>query len=229
MSFVSNPHTLAEMFADMIDVFSETVDHDGLSTLLDYCLDASGLDDGLVAILGEGHQLDTVVGLRGRVDSSTHPLPATAVRALRSLHTELAISGDMNIMRHDYAFPLRVRGSALGVIHLSGTDGRSLTEADMTLLQSIADTVATAIDQTHRLHQAQSLVAQLQGALDSRVVIEQAKGILAAQRQTDVARAFSEIRSTARREQRPVRSVASEIVSAFSQPTTASTTQSRKQ
>lgn len=222
MSYVSNPHTLAEMFADMIDVFSETVDHDGLSTLLEYCLDVSELSDGIVAILGEGHQLDTIVGRKGRIDSSTQPLPATAVRALRSLHTEISLGGDLQNLRHDYAFPLRVRGTALGVVHLTGGNGRSLTEEDMKLLQSIADTVATAMDQTHRLHQAQNLVAQLQGALDSRVVIEQAKGILAAQRQTDVARAFSEIRSTARREQRPVRAVASEIVSALSQPTTAS-------
>jgi AmiR/NasT family two-component response regulator len=79
-------------------------------------------------------------------------------------------------------------------------------------LQSIADIAAMTIDQTHRIQQAHSLVSQLQGALDSRVVIEQAKGILAERNQTDFPSAFQEIRSIARREQRPVRTVAADIV-----------------
>jgi AmiR/NasT family two-component response regulator len=79
-------------------------------------------------------------------------------------------------------------------------------------LQSIADIAAMTIDQTHRIQQAHSLVSQLQGALDSRVVIEQAKGILAERHQTDFPSAFQEIRSIARREQRPVRTVAADIV-----------------
>ena len=208
-----DPLTIAEMFADMSDMFSDSIDHDALSTLLAYCLDVAGMSDGTVVLLGEGHHPDTIVGTRGRVDPTTYVPAPTAARALRTLNTEVSIIAESHDLVHDYAFPLRVRGAALGVVHLSGDHAPPLGENELSLLQSIADAVASTIDQTHRLHQARTLVSQLQGALDSRVVIEQAKGILAAQNRTDMSRAFNEIRSMARRDQRPGRAVATEIVS----------------
>ena len=63
--------------------------------------------------------------------------------------------------------------------------------------------------------QTRTLVSQLQGALDSRVVLEQAKGILAERLKVDFPTAFQELRNTARREQRPIHHVAAEIVSTF--------------
>lgn len=213
MTTSTDPAEVAEIFADIADMFSEAIDVDGLSTLLTYCLEVSQMQDGVVILLGEGHRPDTVVDTSGRIDSVDYPAPVTAGRAVRTLTTEVSITADSHDPRHEYAFPLRVRGSALGVIHLVNSSASPLDERELSLLQSIADIVATTIDQTHRLMQARTLVTQLQGALDSRVVIEQAKGIIAARQGTDVSRAFSEIRSIARREQRPVRSVASEIVS----------------
>ncbi|MTA93880.1 MAG: ANTAR domain-containing protein, partial [Actinobacteria bacterium] len=65
---------------------------------------------------------------------------------------------------------------------------------------------------THRINQAYLLVSQLQNALDSRVLIEQAKGVIAERNKVDFSSAFHEIRTLARQEQRPVRAVAAEIV-----------------
>ncbi|MGA0117083.1 MAG: ANTAR domain-containing protein [Ilumatobacteraceae bacterium] len=64
-----------------------------------------------------------------------------------------------------------------------------------------------------RFSNSETLVTQLQTALDSRIIIEQAKGVLAATHNTDVTSAFTHLRATARREQRPVQSVAADIVS----------------
>jgi GAF domain-containing protein len=154
-----------------------------------------------------------IAGMNGRIDPTAYVMAPVVARSVHTLHTEVSITAGTQDLTREFAFPLRVRGTALGAVHLCGSPSHPLTDDDLALLQSIADIAATTIDQTHRLQQTRSLVAQLQGALDSRVVIEQAKGILAARQNTDVSRAFNEIRSIARREQRPVRSVASEIVS----------------
>lgn len=211
-----NPHidtrTLAEMFADMTDIFCDSVDVDGINMLLSYCLEASGVHDGVVFLRGDTYQGDVVVGINGRLDPENFALPLVGSRALRTLQTEFSISGDSTTLFYDYAFPLRVRGTALGVVCLFSQNTPGIDEQGIAVLQSIADIAATTIDQTHRIQQARTLVTQLQGALDSRIVIEQAKGVLAARNKTDVSSAFNELRSQARREQRPVRSVAHDIV-----------------
>lgn len=211
-----NPHidtrTLAEMFADMTDIFCDSVDVDGINMLLSYCLEASGVHDGVVFLRGDTYQGDVVVGINGRLDPENFALPLVGSRALRTLQTEFSVSGDSTTLFYDYAFPLRVRGTALGVVCLFSQNTPGIDEQAIAVLQSIADIAATTIDQTHRIQQARTLVTQLQGALDSRIVIEQAKGVLAARNKTDVSSAFNELRSQARREQRPVRSVAHDIV-----------------
>jgi len=176
--------TLAEMFADMTDIFCDSVDIDGINMLLSYCLEASGVEQGVILVRGDSYQGDVIVGTQGRVDSASFTLPLVGSRALRTLQTEFSISGDSTL----------------------------IDEQGIAVLQSIADIAATTIDQTHRIQQARTLVTQLQGALDSRIVIEQAKGVLAARNNTDMSVAFNELRSQARREQRPVRSVAHDIV-----------------
>ncbi len=204
--------TLAEMFADMTDIFCDSVDIDGINMLLSYCLEASGVEQGVILVRGDAYQGDIVVGSQGRVDGASFTLPLVGSRALRTLQTEFSISGDSTLVYYDYAFPLRVRGTALGVICLFSYNTPGIDEQGIAVLQSIADIAATTIDQTHRIQQARTLVTQLQGALDSRIVIEQAKGVLAARNNTDMSVAFNELRSQARREQRPVRSVAHDIV-----------------
>lgn len=208
--------TLAEMFADMTDIFCDAVDIDGINMLLSYCLEASGIQQGFVLLRGDAYQGNIVVDIQGRVDPESFSLPLVGSRALHTLQSEFSISGDSSTLHYEYAFPLRVRGLALGVIYLSSQDHPGLNEQGIAVLQSIADIAATTIDQTHRIQQARTLVTQLQGALDSRIIIEQAKGILAARNQTDVSSAFNELRSQARREQRPVHSVAHDIVHSIS-------------
>ena len=80
-------------------------------------------------------------------------------------------------------------------------------------MQGVADIAAIAITQSHRVKQVQILASQLQGELESRVMIEQEKGLIAEGEKVDFIDAFQHIRSQARREQRPVRSVAADIVS----------------
>jgi hypothetical protein len=212
MNLNNDTRAIAEMFADMTDIFCESVDADGLHMLLTYCLEASSLDAGEIVMLAVGNDSPHIVRSDKSKSSTTQPLPYLAQRALSTLQSEFSVIGNGRELVCEYAFPLRVRGVALGVIHLTSIGQIALGEHSIAVLQSIADIAATTIDQTHRIQQAHSLVTQLQGALDSRVVIEQAKGILAERNRTDFPSAFHEIRSIARREQRPVRTVAADIV-----------------
>jgi hypothetical protein len=205
--------TLAEMFADMADIFCDSVDDDGLTMLLTYCLETSGLPSGFVGLVNQTHSLDTIIGCTGRIAPQDFESPNTLTRSLRTLQSEFGVLKTAHGSQYEYAFPLRIRGTSLGVIVLNGDDEHALDEQGISIIQSIADIAATTIDQTHKIHQAQTLVTQLQTALDSRIIIEQAKGVLAATNNTDIASAFTQLRATARREQRPVRSVAADIVS----------------
>ena len=163
-------------------------------------------------MLPTGNEIPVMVCSDRSVAPDTEPMPDLAQRALSTLQSEFSVIGNGRELVCEYAFPLRVRGVPLGVIHLTSIGQIALGEHSIAVLQSIADIAATSIDQTHRIQQAHTLVTQLQGALDSRVVIEQAKGILAERNRTDFPSAFHEIRCIARREQRPVRTVAADIV-----------------
>lgn len=211
MKINTETQTIAEMFVDMADVLCEDIDHDGLTMLMQYCADISGIRNATVALVRDDLQPQMIVSSDVALDSQSQ-LPPVAIRSLHTMRTEMSVAGNTHGLHYEYAFPLRVRGRVLGVILLSTNESQTLSEHIIAVMQSIADLAATTIEQTNRVQQARTLVSQLQNALDSRVIIEQAKGIVAAKNQIDVSTAFTEIRSIARREQRPVHSVASDIV-----------------
>lgn len=212
MNFDNNTRAIAEMFTDMADMFCETVDHDSIHMLLMYSLDASGLQHGKIVLdsFGNENGLHTSISAPlENIEKSSDYLPQ---RARSTLHTEFSVTGEPGRLQCEYAFPMRVRGVCLGVISLYSSNQSPLSEHSIIVLQSIADIAATTIDQTHRINQAYLLVSQLQNALDSRILIEQAKGVIAERHKVDFSKAFHEIRTLARQEQRPVRAVAAEIV-----------------
>jgi GAF domain-containing protein len=212
MNFNNDTGAIAEMFTDMADMFCESVDHDSIHMLLIYSLDASGLQHGKIVLdsFGTENALHTSISAPFEyIEKDSEFLPQ---RARSTLHTEFSVTGEPGQLRCEYAFPMRVRGICLGVISLYSSSQPPLSEHSIIVLQSIADIAATTIDQTHRINQAYLLVGQLQNALDSRVLIEQAKGVIAERNKVDFTKAFHEIRMLARQEQRPVRAVAAEIV-----------------
>ncbi|WP_146075058.1 ANTAR domain-containing protein [Streptomyces sp. Ru73] len=67
---------------------------------------------------------------------------------------------------------------ALGAVNLLMSDPPYATEADLDLAQLWAEAATAALPHRHRLSQRDEIVQQLQTALDSRLAIEQAKGVL---------------------------------------------------
>ena len=111
-----------------------------------------------------------------------------------------------------HAFPLRLRGEVIGALNLFSHAPISLSEDDQQVAQALADVATIAILSERALHDREVLVAQLEGALNSRVVIEQAKGVLAEAVGLDVDAAFAQLRQTARRSRRRLVEVAADLV-----------------
>ena len=110
------------------------------------------------------------------------------------------------------AVPLRLRGSVIGALNLFHTDNRELTDADVNVAQSFADIATIAIIQHRAARESQLVNEQLNHALNSRIVIEQAKGMLAERLDLTMQQGFSALRGYARNHNLRLADVANDIV-----------------
>lgn len=114
--------------------------------------------------------------------------------------------------RSVHAVPLRLRGSVIGTLNLFHASPGALSEEDMSVAQGLADVATIGILQERTIREADIAKKQLQHALDSRVLIEQAKGVVAYQRDVDMDAAFGILRDYARSNHENLRDVAQKVV-----------------
>ena len=115
--------------------------------------------------------------------------------------------------RSVHAFPLRLRNEVIGALNVFGSQpGTTLDETDVPIVQALADIAAIGLLQERAIRRGELLTEQLQGALNSRIVIEQAKGAIAQARRVSVDDAFTIIRNHARRTNRRLVDVAYTLV-----------------
>lgn len=98
-----------------------------------------------------------------------------------------------------HALPLRLRGTMIGALNLFNADTGEMRRADLDAAQALADVATIAILQHRASIEAQQLNEQLSQALNTRVVIEQAKGVVAEREGLDMVQAFTALRAHARR------------------------------
>jgi len=96
------------------------------------------------------------------------------------------------------AVPLRLRSSVIGALNLFGAEPGGLGATDLHAAQALADVATIAILQHRVAEEARILNEQLDHALNSRILIEQAKGVWAERTQSDMDQAFSRLRRYAR-------------------------------
>lgn len=111
-----------------------------------------------------------------------------------------------------HAFPLRLRSKVIGALNLFGDKTGVMAEADVHIARALADVASIAILQDQAARASEERAGQLQHALDSRVAIEQAKGMLAERMNTDMDHAFRVLRAFARNSRRHLTAVAEEVV-----------------
>jgi hypothetical protein len=111
-----------------------------------------------------------------------------------------------------YAVPMRLRADVIGSLNLLSADTHGLDADDLVAAQALADVATIGILQHRAAEEHQLLAEQLQYALTSRVLVEQAKGVLAEHATLDMDTAFAALRRYSRDHNRRLVDVAQDVV-----------------
>jgi GAF domain-containing protein len=110
-----------------------------------------------------------------------------------------------------HALPMRLRGKVIGTLNLFCVQRSTLSEVDIDLGQALCDIATIALLQERTIRSGEILAEQLQGALNSRIVIEQAKGVLVASADIPTDAAFALLRDYSRRHNLRLADVAHQV------------------
>jgi GAF domain-containing protein len=215
---MSRESVLAKTFVELADTLVDDFDVVELLTLLvDRCVDVLGVAAaGLMLVAPEG---DLRV-----MASSSETMRVLELFELQSqegpcldcyrtgepvLHRELSTTGGgwprftaearAAGFRSVHALPMRLRGTVVGALNLFHAEPGEMRPADVDAAQALADVATIAILQHRASLEVQLLNEQLTYALNSRIVIEQAKGVLAERQGLTMEQAFATLRNHARR------------------------------
>ncbi len=114
--------------------------------------------------------------------------------------------------RSAHAIPLRLRDAVVGAVNLFSVGDSRLSDEDVALGQALADIATIGLLQERAVRESGLLAQQLQTALNSRILIEQAKGVLLASAGIAVDQAFELMRDYSRRTSQPVKTVARNVI-----------------
>jgi GAF domain-containing protein len=133
----------------------------------------------------------------------------TASRSRWPVFTEAALGSGF---AYSHALPLRLRRQVVGALNLFTVERRALTDDHLAVAQGMADIATISLLHERALRDQFVLAEQLQTALHSRIVIEQAKGVLSARAAISVSEAFRRLRTHARRTGEQLTTVAEAVV-----------------
>ncbi len=124
----------------------------------------------------------------------------------------VAAVAERGAYRSVHALPLRLRGEAIGTMNLFHRAPGALPDADLMVGQALADVATIGILQERAIRRGEVVTEQLQTALDHRVIIEQAKGVLAQRGDLNMNEAFDRLRRYARNHNARLSKVARQVV-----------------
>jgi GAF domain-containing protein len=161
--------------------------------------------DTVQAQVSEGPGVDA---FRAAAPVLNADLRASGTRWPRFTEQALAVG-----FRSVHAFPMRVRQEVIGALNVFGSSvGGDFDAADMRIVQALTDVATIALLQERAVRRGEILTEQLQGALNSRIVIEQAKGAIAQAHGVSVDEAFALLRGFSRRSNRKLTEVAHAVL-----------------
>jgi GAF domain-containing protein len=124
----------------------------------------------------------------------------------------VAAVAEWGAYRSVHALPLRLRGEAIGALNLFHGRPGALPDTDLAVGQALADVATIGILSERAIRRSEVLTEQLQAALNSRVIIEQAKGVLAEHGHLSMDEAFDRLRRYARTHNARLSEVARKVV-----------------
>ncbi|WP_328936904.1 GAF and ANTAR domain-containing protein [Streptomyces tauricus] len=216
---MTNQQRVLEILVEAVDTLTEDFDLiEFLHRLSIRCVELLGIDAVGLMIVDQHDELQLIAAS----DEKTHLLELFAlqhaqgpcVRCYHSGQAQLNISLTSSAATVGFgpfaararkagftvthALPMKLRNQTIGAVNLFGTRMRRLNDSDIQIGQALADVATIAILQQRTIEQIHTEKAQLQGALSSRVVIEQAKGILAERQSLSLDETFDVMRAYAR-------------------------------
>ncbi|POH65128.1 MULTISPECIES: GAF and ANTAR domain-containing protein [Cryobacterium] len=230
-----NETTRLELLFDAFATFADTlvVGYDVLEllqTLVETCRDLLDVDSAGILLANAADKLEVVASTSEantlvevmQIDADAGPcLECFRTRAVVSLpdidvgssrwaaFCETARSQGIHSV---YAIPLRLRETTIGTLNLMRNERGELNQYDIRAAQALADVATIGILQERTIRDASTLRDQLQKALSSRIIIEQAKGVVAETANVSIEAAFDLIRRHARSHQTSLTLVAQSLV-----------------
>ncbi|GAA4264281.1 GAF and ANTAR domain-containing protein [Dactylosporangium darangshiense] len=116
-----------------------------------------------------------------------------------------------------HALPMRLRAEVIGALNLFGVEPGALDDDKLRAGKALADVATIGLLQQRAIRHRDTLTEQLQTALNSRILIEQAKGVLAERLHVDLDQAFALLRHTARNRNRRLSELALAVVNGTEQ------------
>jgi GAF domain-containing protein len=147
-------------------------------------------------------------------DAVTHLDLTTAITRWPRFAPEAIAAG----FRSVHAVPLRLRGNVIGALNLFHTELEGIDDEGLRAARALADIATIAILQYRATIGSHELIDQLNTALNTRVLIEQAKGIIAERQQLDMERSFATLRQHARDHNLRLADVAASLVAGTLKP-----------
>ena len=114
--------------------------------------------------------------------------------------------------RSVHALPMRVYGRTIGAMGLFGENPGGLSREDVAIGQALVDVATISILQERTIRESALVNEQLQRALNSRVLIEQAKGVIAYTSRVSMEEAFKRLRSFARSNNQSLNDTAARVI-----------------
>ncbi|WP_105031818.1 GAF and ANTAR domain-containing protein [Arthrobacter ruber] len=114
--------------------------------------------------------------------------------------------------RSVHAIPMRLHGRALGAMGLFGGTSGALSQEDAAIGQALTDVATIALLQERSLRESRIVNDQLQRALNSRITIEQAKGVISHTAGVDMSEAFRRLRNYARSHNQTLHDTAAQVL-----------------
>ena len=231
MSNIDRAAQLFEVFATLADSLVVGYDVlDLLQTLVENCHDLLDVDSAGILLLSNDNALEVVASTSEanalvdimQVDANAGPcLECFRTRTVVSL-PDIDIGSDRwpdfcataraNGILSVYAIPLRLRETTIGTLNLMRNERGELNQHDIRAAQALADVATIGILQERTIRDSSAIRDQLQNALSSRIVIEQAKGVISETAHLSMDDAFQRLRHYARSQQATLSSVAQRLV-----------------
>ncbi|WP_104163197.1 GAF and ANTAR domain-containing protein [Cryobacterium sp. N22] len=230
-----NETTRLELLFDAFATFADTLVAgydvlDLLQTLVETCHDLLDVDSAGILLANAADKLEVVASTsEANTLVEVMQIDADAGPCLECFRTRSVVSlPDIDIgssrwpafcdtaraqgIHSVYAIPLRLRDTTIGTLNLMRNERGELNQHDIRAAQALADVATIGILHERTIRDASTLRDQLQRALSSRIIIEQAKGVVAETANVSIEAAFDLIRRHARSHQTSLSLVAQRLV-----------------